>query len=71
MILVDSNVFIDYWKNPTDPQKQVFLHNEVAVCGVIKSELLRGANTEEEYRKIDDALNCFDYLELYFDYLFD
>ena len=62
MILVDSNVFIDYWKNPTDTQKDVFLHNEVAVCGVIKSELLRGANTDEEYSKIEEALNCFEYL---------
>lgn len=38
------------------------MHNEVSVCGVIKAELLRGANTEEEYHKIDDALTCFDYL---------
>ena len=41
MILVDSNVFIEFWKNPLDNQKKVFLYNEIAICGVIKSELLR------------------------------
>lgn len=62
MILVDSNIFIDYWKNPTKKQTDIFLHNEIAVCGVIKSELLRGANSEAEYSEINKALECFNVL---------
>lgn len=62
MILVDSNIFIDFWKNPLEAQKEVFLHNEIAICGVIKSELLRGTNSEKQYQEISNALECFDYL---------
>lgn len=39
MILVDSNIFIDFWKNPLETQKEIFLHNEIAICGVVKPEL--------------------------------
>lgn len=62
MILVDSNIFIDFWKNPTEKQKEIFLHNETVICGVIKSELLRGANSPKEYQQLTEALNCFGYL---------
>ena len=27
MILVDSNVFIDYWKNPGEAVTKTFMHN--------------------------------------------
>ena len=32
MILVDSNVFIDYWKNPGEAATKTFMHNEIAVA---------------------------------------
>ena len=62
MILVDSNVFIEFWKNPLDNQKKVFLYNEIAICGVIKSELLRGTSSEKQFREVFNALDCFNYL---------
>lgn len=62
MILVDSNVFIEFWKNPLDNQKKVFLYNEIAICGVIKSELLRGTRSEKQFIEVFNALDCFNYL---------
>lgn len=62
MILVDSNVFIEFWKNPLDNQKKVFLYNEIAICGVIKSDLLRGTSSEKQFREVFNALDCFNYL---------
>ena len=62
MILVDSNVFIEFWKNPLDNQKKVFLYNEIAICGVIKSELLRGTSSEKQFREVFNALDFFNYL---------
>lgn len=62
MILVDSNVFIEFWKNPLDNQKKVFLYNEIAICGVIKSELLRGTSSEKQFIEVFNALDCFNYL---------
>ena len=62
MILVDSNVSIEFWKNPLDNQKKVFLYNEIAICGVIKSELLRGTSSEKQFIEVFNALDCFNYL---------
>lgn len=62
MILVDTNVFIDYWNNPIQSWTNVFQKNEIAVCGVIKTELLRGCHSKKEFEKIQNALDCFEYL---------
>lgn len=59
MILVDTNVIIDFWKNPTDSSRRVFENEEVFVCGVVKAELVHGAVDENSYVKIKKALDCF------------
>ena len=57
MILIDTNVIVDLWKNPSDKAKDIIRDNEVCICGVIRSELLHGAyserNLEEISRKLD------------------
>lgn len=45
-----------------DNQKKVFLYNEIAICGVIKSELLRGTSSEKQFIEVFNALDCFNYL---------
>lgn len=62
MILVDSNIFIDYWKHPLEEWTEVFKQNEIAVCGVIQAELLRGSHSDMEFKQIKEALDCFEYL---------
>ena len=62
MILVDTNVIIDFWNKPNDESAKIFENNEIATCGVIKTELLRGSNSEEQFSQMEDALNDFIYL---------
>ncbi len=62
MILVDTNIIIDFWDNPTDEAKKIFEDNEIATCGVIKTELLRGSNSDEQFSQIEKALRDFKYL---------
>lgn len=47
MILVDTNIIIDFWDKPCAEYAKVFEENEIAICGVIKTELLRGSNSED------------------------
>lgn len=61
MILADTNVIIDFWDNPNDEYSRIFEDNEIATCGVIKTELLRGSNSEKQFSQIEEALNDFTY----------
>lgn len=62
MILVDTNIIIDFWDKPTIEVEKIFAENPVAVCGVIKTELLRGSNSDYEFSKMEKALDDFAYL---------
>ena len=62
VILVDTNVIIDFWDKPTEEAKNVFEENDIAICGVIKTELLRGSNSEKQFSQMEEALNDFTYL---------
>lgn len=62
MILADTNVIIDFWDKPDDESARIFEDNEIATCGVIKTELLRGSNSEKQFSQIEEALNDFTYL---------
>lgn len=62
MILVDTNVIIDFWDKPTEEAKNAFEENDIAICGAIKTELLRGSNSEKQFSQIEEALDDFTYL---------
>ena len=62
MILVDTNIIIDFWDKPTEEAKKIFEEYEIATCGVIKTELLRGSNSDKQFLQIAKALNAFSYL---------
>ncbi len=62
MILADTNVIIEYWNNPTDEVRNIFCKNDIATCGIIKTELLRGAKSDKEFNLINEALNSFYFL---------
>ena len=64
MVLVDTNVIIDYWKNPDERLTTIFENEDIAVCGVIEAELLHGARTEKEIDTINEALSCFEMLHV-------
>ena len=56
MILVDSNILIDYYRSRNSELAKKIDSMPIAICGVVKSELLHGARTNEE---IDDMLHSF------------
>jgi predicted nucleic acid-binding protein len=64
MILVDSNIIIDFWKKPTENARRIFKDETIFICGVVKAELLHGAKDENNYRKIEKALNCFPFVSI-------
>lgn len=60
MILADSCIIIDYLRNPTPEAKKIFSRNEIATCGVVKAEILRGASSSSQFTKLEKALECFE-----------
>ena len=65
MILVDSNIIIDYWRQPNNKIRNIFLENDVYICGIIKSELLHGSKDVNQYHKIKEAISDFPIIDLY------
>lgn len=64
MILVDTNIIIDLWRNSLGISKGVFVEEVVAICGIIKAELMHGAESEEDLLIISKALSDFEYIPL-------
>jgi len=62
MILVDTNIIIDFWNNPTAAARKIFSENDIALCGVIKTELLRGSKSANDFVQIQTTLEDFYYL---------
>ena len=48
MILCDTNVLIDYWNNPKELLNLNISKDKHSICGIVKSELLHGAKTDDE-----------------------
>ena len=64
MILADTNIIIDFWRNPDEKSAHVFRTEDVAICGVVKAELLHGARSTEDYQRIVLALADFPCVEM-------
>lgn len=62
MILVDTCVIINYLRAPTPEIKKIFQKNEIAICGVVMAELLRGAVSEKQFNQLKSSLECFEYI---------
>ena len=61
-ILVDTNVMIDYLKRPTDGMKKIFENDEIIITGVLISELLHGALSQNEIKSLEEDLSAYDCL---------
>lgn len=64
MILVDTNVIVDIWKNKNDKYSHVFSTEPVCICGVVRSELLHGAYFEKNLNEISSALDLITELNI-------
>ena len=38
MVLADTNVFIDFWNNPTEELTKRFEQEEIVICGVVRAD---------------------------------
>lgn len=56
MILVDTNVIVDLWKYASEEELKLFYEKDVAICGVVKSELMHGAYSEKNLNQIAEDL---------------
>ena len=59
MILVDTNIIIDYWNDPDEKFTEIFKNEDIAICGIVEAELLHGARSEKELQNITEAISCF------------
>ena len=59
MILVDSNIIIDFWRTGREDYRKVFTENEICLSGIVKAELLHGARNKKDFTKIKHALAGF------------
>lgn len=68
MILVDSSVWIDYFRSADTPQVELLDsllgRSPIAVGDLIAAEVLQGARSEREYRRVKAALEAFDHIDL-------
>ena len=60
MILLDTNVIIDIWKNLDDKAIRIFEEEDVCICGIVRSELMHGAYSDKNLKEISEKL---DYLK--------
>ena len=67
MVLVDTSVWVDFFKSQSDFPHVTALKNlissnvELAICGVIYTEVLQGIKSDKEYRLVKelfDELTC-------------
>lgn len=64
MVLLDSNIIIDLWKNPSEAVKYLLKTDEVCICGVVRSELMHGAYSEKNLAEISAKLDLLEELNL-------
>lgn len=53
-LLADSNVLIEILKSPAKDLADVFVSNEIVICGVIKAEVLHGAKNDKHFALIKE-----------------
>ena len=68
MILVDSSVWIDYFRSADTPQvvllDSLFGRSPLAVGDLIAAEVLQGVRDEREFKLVRKTLEAFDHIDL-------
>lgn len=68
MILVDSSVWIDYFRSADTPQvallDSMFGRSPLAVGDLIAAEVLQGVRDEREYKWVKKTLDAFTHIDL-------
>lgn len=68
MILVDSSVWIDYFRSADTPQvallDSLFGRSPLAVGDLIAAEVLQGVRDEEQFKLVKNTLEAFEHIDL-------
>ena len=68
MILVDSSVWIDYFRSADTPQVALldsyFGSSRIAVGDLIAAEVLQGVRNEREFKLVKKTLDAFEHVDL-------
>ena len=68
MILVDSSVWIDYFRSADTPQvallDSLFGRSPLAVGDLIAAEVLQGVRDEREFKWVKRTLDAFEHIDL-------
>lgn len=59
MIIPDTNIIIDFWHTGDMAKANIFRSQQIALCGIIRTELLRGARSQKEFDNIKNAIANF------------
>lgn len=67
-VLIDTSAWIEFFRPEGEAPyrlavSQLIDDNEAALCGMILSELLKGARSDKEYGELEDRLSTLIYLE--------
>jgi predicted nucleic acid-binding protein len=60
MIIVDSSVYIDWLRRRVDPREELggwLRAHEVATCGIIRAEVVRGVREPAQKARVDAMFN--------------
>ena len=63
-IIPDSNIFIDFWKHPTEEIEKIFENEEIILCGAVRAELLQGEVSVKNFTQISDGVDSFQEVNL-------
>ena len=59
MILLDTNIIIDFWKSHGDAVAEVLRRSDVYICGVTLAELMQGALDAKDCEQIRARVGKF------------
>ena len=69
MVLVDTSVWIDFFRGSASAQANALEHllqehADVCVCGVVVTEILQGIKEDSHFKKINDLLDATVFLPM-------
>lgn len=64
MILVDTSIFIDYFRGNPTYLDAIIDKNEICTCGIVAAELYHGTRTSEEKDRISRLLNELTWVDI-------
>jgi predicted nucleic acid-binding protein len=68
MVVIDTDVIISAYRRADSPEKAEFRHlvmtGEAATVGIILAEVLRGAQSEQEFEEMTEELLAMEFLEI-------